>query len=96
MTFYKKVNKKNWVLLKGINELGMSTQQAADALEISRTTLYALVNNRRVPKLSTALKISEFLDVPVEELFIEVMLRDGAVAQTEDPHFSEAIQEGTV
>lgn len=49
---------------------GDVTQQVlADAVGVSRQTIIAIERGNYVPSVALALKISQFFEVPVEELF---------------------------
>lgn len=43
----------------------------ADKVQISKAALSALINNRALPTLEVAYRISEVLDLPVEEIWVK-------------------------
>lgn len=49
---------------------GLTQEQLSDYLSVTRQTINAIENNKYNPTLELAMKISRFLEVPVEELFI--------------------------
>lgn len=56
--------------LKEIRKKNNVTQlQLADAVLSTRQTIHAIENSKSVPSLELALKISDYLDVPVDKIF---------------------------
>lgn len=49
---------------------GLTQEQLAEHLSVTRQTINAIENNKYNPTLELALKMSRFLGVPVELLFI--------------------------
>ena len=49
---------------KGITQIEM-----AEGLQVTRQTVYAIEKNKYNPSLELALKLVEYFDVPIEELF---------------------------
>lgn len=49
---------------------GISQEQLADALEVSRQTIGSLENGRYNPSILLAFKIAHYFDLPIEEIFI--------------------------
>lgn len=47
----------------------ISQQQLADAIGVSRQTIFAIENNKFVPSTELALRISAYFGKPVNELF---------------------------
>ena len=47
----------------------MSQQELADAVGVTRQTIYSIEKNRFVPSTLLALKIARFFKKPVEEIF---------------------------
>ncbi|WP_114010646.1 helix-turn-helix transcriptional regulator [Cohaesibacter intestini] len=47
----------------------MTQQALADALNVSRQTIIAIENGRYAPSLALALRISQLMDRPVEDIF---------------------------
>lgn len=56
--------------LKSVRESrGMTQQELADCIGMRRETILHLENNRYNPSLEMALKIAQFFDLRVEDLF---------------------------
>ena len=55
-------------------ETGLSQEELADELGVSRQTVSSVENGQSVPSVLLALKIAAVLDAPVEELFPVVPL----------------------
>lgn len=53
------------------SERGLSQQELADALEVSRQTVNSLENGRYDPSLPLAFKIARFFALQIEEIFID-------------------------
>jgi len=53
------------------SERGLSQQELADALEVSRQTVNSLENGRYDPSLPLAFKIARFFALRIEEIFID-------------------------
>jgi putative transcriptional regulator len=51
-------------------EAGLSQQELADAISVSRKTISTVETNRFTPSVIIALKIAANFNVPVESLFI--------------------------
>lgn len=49
---------------------GITQEQLAENLSVTRQTINAIENDKYNPSLELAMKLSKFLGVPVEELFI--------------------------
>lgn len=49
--------------------LGLTQAQLADLIGVARVSIVAIENGRFIPTIETALRISQALDVPVEQLF---------------------------
>jgi putative transcriptional regulator len=49
---------------------GITQEELASALEVSRQTIGSLENGRYNPSIILAFKISRFFGVPIEEIFI--------------------------
>ena len=49
---------------------GITQEELANALEVSRQTVGSLVNGRYNPSIILAFKIARFFDVSIEEVFI--------------------------
>ena len=49
---------------------GITQEELANALEVSRQTVGSLENGRYNPSIILAFKISRFFDVSIEEVFI--------------------------
>lgn len=56
-------------LRKNIEEKGISIEQLSIATGIGRTTIYQIMNSKCTTNVGYALKLSKFLDVPIEKLF---------------------------
>ena len=50
-------------------ELGLRQEDLANRLSVSRQTIISIENGRYSPSLELALKISQILGKPVEEIF---------------------------
>jgi len=48
---------------------GISQVQMAKDLQITRQTIFAIETNKYNPSLELALKIIDYFDVPIEEIF---------------------------
>ena len=48
---------------------GVSQQELADRMRVSRQTIHAIENNKYSPTLLLALKMAAFLDCSIDELF---------------------------
>lgn len=48
---------------------GVSQQQLADEMGVTRQTIYAIEKNKYSPSLELGMKISKFFDCGVEEIF---------------------------
>lgn len=51
-------------------QLKLTQEELAQELGVTRQTINAIENNKYNPTLELALKMSRFLDVPIEVLFI--------------------------
>ena len=51
-------------------EKGITQQQLADAVNVSRQTIVAIERSRFLPSTPLALKIAKYFDKPVESIFI--------------------------
>ncbi|MFM1514533.1 helix-turn-helix transcriptional regulator [Helcococcus ovis] len=51
-------------------EKGITQEQLANALEVSRQTVGSLENGRYNPSIILAFKIAKFFDLTIEEIFI--------------------------
>lgn len=51
-------------------EKGITQEELAKALEVSRQTIGSLENGRYNPSIMLAFKIARFFRVPIEEVFI--------------------------
>ena len=49
---------------------GITQEELANALEVSRQTVGSLENGRYTPSIILAFKIARFFDVAIEEVFI--------------------------
>ncbi len=49
--------------------VGLSQQQVADAINVSRKTISTIETSRFTPSVLIALQLAEFYQVPVEQLF---------------------------
>ena len=49
---------------------GITQEQLAENLSVTRQTINAIENDKYNPTLELAMKLGKFLGVPVEELFI--------------------------
>lgn len=49
---------------------GLRQEELAEALEVSRQTIGSLENGRYNPSILLAFKLSRYLGVPIEEIFI--------------------------
>jgi putative transcriptional regulator len=49
---------------------GMTQEELAKALGVTRQTIIAIENNKYNPTLELAMKLAKYLEVAVEELFI--------------------------
>ena len=50
-------------------ERGLSQQDLATVLHVSRQTISYIENGQKKPTILLALKLAEFLQIPVEEIF---------------------------
>ena len=50
-------------------ERGLSQQDLATALQVSRQTISYIENGQKKPTILLALKLAEFLKIPVEKIF---------------------------
>ncbi len=48
---------------------GMTQQELADRLEVTRQTIHSIEKGRYAPSVGLALKMAEVFGVPVEDLF---------------------------
>jgi len=48
---------------------GMTQEELAEKLEVTRQTIIAIERNKYVPSLELAFKMSKFFNVPIEKLF---------------------------
>lgn len=48
---------------------GLSQQQLADAINVSRKTISTIETSRFTPSVLIALQLAEFYQIPVEQLF---------------------------
>ena len=69
------IRKKNFKLLEAMNKEGYNTVTLSKETRISRATISALINQKRVPNPSTAQIISNVLIVAEDELFSKVYPR---------------------
>jgi len=53
-------------------EKGISQKKLAELVGVSRETIAAYENGRCLPSIRVAIKLSEILDIPIEELLKEV------------------------
>ncbi|HRH78255.1 MAG TPA: helix-turn-helix transcriptional regulator [Cellvibrionaceae bacterium] len=53
------------------SERGLSQQELADSLAVSRQTVISLENGRYDPSLPLAFKIARFFALRIEEIFID-------------------------
>ncbi|MFO1368320.1 MAG: helix-turn-helix transcriptional regulator [Marinagarivorans sp.] len=53
------------------SERGLSQQELADSLAVSRQTVNSLENGRYDPSLPLAFKIARFFGLRIEEIFID-------------------------
>lgn len=53
------------------SERGLSQQELADSLAVSRQTVNSLENGRYDPSLPLAFKIARFFALRIEEIFID-------------------------
>ncbi len=60
---------KNKIRLARV-EAGVTQQQLADAVGVSRQTIVAIEKNRFLPSTPLALKIGRYFGKPVESIFI--------------------------
>ena len=51
-------------------KLGITQEELADRLEVSRQTIGSLESGRYNPSIVLAFKLARFLDVTIEELFL--------------------------
>jgi putative transcriptional regulator len=51
-------------------ERGVSQEQLADVLRVSRQTIGSLENGRYNPSIILAFKIARYFNLPIEEIFI--------------------------
>lgn len=51
-------------------EKGITQEELADALEVSRQTIGSLENGRYNPSIILAYKIAKYFDLTIEEIFI--------------------------
>lgn len=51
-------------------EKGITQEELADALEVSRQTVGSLENGRYNPSIILACKIAKYFDLTIEEIFI--------------------------
>lgn len=51
-------------------ERGLTQDELAKALKVSRQTINAIENNKYNPTLELAMKLAKYIRLPVEELFI--------------------------
>ena len=56
-------------LKKFRERFGLTQQQLADAVKVSRQTIIAMEKNNYEPSLGLALKLAKFFGVKVEDLF---------------------------
>ena len=56
--------------LEGIKEKGITQEELANALEVSRQTVGSLENGRYNPSIILAFKIARFFNLSIEEIFI--------------------------
>lgn len=49
---------------------GMTQDELAKALGVSRQTINAIENDKYNPTLELALRLARYIDIPVEKLFI--------------------------
>ncbi|HOP75651.1 MAG TPA: helix-turn-helix transcriptional regulator [Bacillota bacterium] len=52
------------------NKKGMSQEDLAKALSVSRQTISSLENGRYNPSILLAFKIAKYFSMPIEEIFI--------------------------
>lgn len=50
---------------------GLTQEELAKKLEVTRQTIISLENDKYDPSLKLAFKIAEFFDVKIEEIFIK-------------------------
>ena len=50
-------------------ELGMTQAQLAQIVGVARVSIVSIENGRFIPTIETALRISEALNVPIENIF---------------------------
>lgn len=51
-------------------ERGLTQDELAKALKVSRQTINAIENNKYNPTLELAMKLAKYIRLPVEDLFI--------------------------
>ena len=56
-------------LAKYRREAGMTQEEAAKAVDVTRQTIIAIEKGNYVPSVLLALKIAKFFNVPVERIF---------------------------
>ena len=50
-------------------ELGMTQAQLAELVGVARVSIVSIENGRFIPTIETALRISQALNVPIENIF---------------------------
>jgi putative transcriptional regulator len=59
---------RNWIRTLR-TEKGLSQQQLAEAMAVSRQTINSIETERYMPSLPLAIALARFFDKPVEEVF---------------------------
>ena len=68
--FMQKASRSYDCALKEIRfDKQISQQEIADAINVSRQTISAIETHRHEPTISLTLKLAEYLNMPVEEIF---------------------------
>ena len=61
---------KNYAMKQARAQAGLSQQELADKLGVSRQTIYALEKGKYNPSILLAFKLSEYFGLSIEEIFI--------------------------
>ncbi|OSA92669.1 UNVERIFIED_ORG: hypothetical protein B2H93_14010 [Clostridium botulinum] len=54
---------------KLIKKNRISIEQLSKKTKIGRTTIYQIINSKRIPNVEYALRLSKYFNISVEELF---------------------------